>query len=438
MILYISDFNMNSSGYMGISISLCNELTKRGYDVLALGIGYKGDEHNWDFGIIPVETDNIIHYLNAMIHNLRKLGEEDTRLPRIEAIICALDIPIQEKLVTIERGDIPYIGIYPIESGPLCMTWASSINQFTDRLVISKFGLQQMEDAGVPGNYIPIGIDTESWRQPTSGERSKLREGMGYDDDTTVILTVADNQERKNLSAAIQIIARAKELEPEKKFDWVLVTRRELPVGWKLDDLLIRFDLAENTTIFDRGLAFEKLWVLYALSDYFLLTSKAEGLCMPIMEAMAVGAIPLATDCTAIPEHLDGHNRGIPLPVEFTTIDIWGNSNRSFVDVEQSAEILVEMAHRDQEWRHTVRGRMREYAEGRTWDKAADVLEETIKNNPRPEPEPDPAAPVTIGQPVTVPHPIPIMEVNGEQEEEQTAQEPTAPNSPETETAPSE
>ena len=234
MLLVISDFDLRGSGYMQIAVSLCNELaTRHRRKVTALGISYAMSEHNWPFSIIPVEPSEYLGHIPAMIHNLRALAQAGRWEP-IECIVTALDIPIQEKLMQIERDTIPYIGIFPVESGPLTPSWTSQLSQMNDRLVISEFGHRMISDTGLPSTYLPIGIDSESWRRPSDKERAAIRKSLGFREGEFVVLTVADNQERKNLSAAAEAISLAR-----KKIDakWVLVTRVQSSVGWKLDDL---------------------------------------------------------------------------------------------------------------------------------------------------------------------------------------------------------
>ena len=262
---------------MNIAIAVCKDLADRGYNVMALGIGYTGGEHDWPFTILPVNTRQAFVHIPAMLQNLRTL-ENAGQVPHIQAIVVALDIPMHERLLSMPmREGIPYIGIFPIESGPLCQTWANVLNRMDEACVISKFGLDQMIDISVPGRYLPIGLDTEAWRRPLPAERAKLREAMGYTDDQLVVLTVADNQERKNLSAAMEAIR----ITAENGIDaqWMLVTRIASQVGWKLDDMAIQKGVMDRFVKFERGLDFQKLWTLYAIADVFLLTSKAEGLC---------------------------------------------------------------------------------------------------------------------------------------------------------------
>lgn len=421
MVVFISDFDMRGSGYMQIAISLCNELaTRHKRKVTALGISYTMTEHNWPFSIVPVDPGEYWRHIPAIIHNFRALNQAK-KFDDIECIVTALDIPVQEKLLQIDRGGIPYVGVFPIESGPLTTAWTSTLSLMTDRLVISEFGKRMIEDVGLESVYLPIGIDTASWRRPSEKERVAIRKSLGFKDDEFVVLTVADNQERKNLSTAAEAISIARKSIDAK---WILVTRVDSPVGWKLDDLAIYFDITEAFTKFNRGLPFDRMWFLYAAADAFLLTSKAEGLCLPIIEAMACGTPVVATDCTAMPEHLFSDpdwnrivkgtwqngkprgQRGFPINVEFSTIDPWGNSVRSFASAKHAAELLVKIAKTPRAKLEPMLNSATEYAKTRTWQRTGDVLEETIRkaiaNNPTEQVQ------QAIGQlPASAPRPVP-------------------------------
>lgn len=419
MIIFISDLDLKGSGYMNIAIALCNELAERDRELYVLGIGYKGDEHPWPFSINPVENPRAFQHIHAMLTNMQAISNAG-KLPPIEAIVVALDIPLQEKILQFPRGDIPYVGVFPVESGPLCPTWANIIAPMDQRLVISKFGQEQIEAAGLSCTYLPVGIDTDSWRMPEAGERKRLREALGFRADDFVVLTVADNQERKNLSAAAQMIQRLKDEIPIK---WQLVTRVQSKVGWALADP--PFDLGTVLTTHERGLSFDRLWTLYAVADAFLLTSKAEGLCMPIIEAMAVGVPVVATNCTAVPEHLyitrdrwRPKMRGFPIDIDYVTIDAWGNSERYFASVGSGVKALRQIYRMRQRKRIAeIIDRGREYASGRTWDRAGDVLNEAIRQaialKKKVVQGPHPVS--HSGLPPTIPQPVPPMGENGDE-----------------------
>jgi glycosyltransferase involved in cell wall biosynthesis len=92
--------------------------------------------------------------------------------------------------------------------------------------------------------------------------------------------------------------------EPIRDVSWTLVTRLDSPVGWKLDDLFMRYGIMDRVAIYNRGMPVDKLWLLYAAADAFLLTSKAEGLALPLLEAMACRVTTVGTNHAAIAEHL--------------------------------------------------------------------------------------------------------------------------------------
>ena len=77
--------------------------------------------------------------------------------------------------------------------------------------------------------------------------------------------------------------------------------------------------------IVERGVDTTQLRNLYVASDAYLSTSKAEGLGIPILEAMACGIPVVATDTGAITELLED-GRGFLVEPEYKFRDVWGNS----------------------------------------------------------------------------------------------------------------
>lgn len=384
MILLVSDLDLKGSGYMQIAIGLAQQMAARGHKVKVLGFGYEGGEHNWPFSIIPVRAHEAWLQTPNMVHNLVMLGQAGQSDP-VEALIVALDIPHQARALMMPHADYPYVGVFPIESGPLCPTWANVVAGMDAALVISKFGAKQILDVGGKATYLPIGLDTASWRLPEAGERETIRKQMDLG-DYFVVLTVADNQERKNLSAGMAAIAKLRDAGIPVR--WMLVTRVESPVGWRLQDLAWKHDLQENVMTFERGIPHDRLWLLHAAADAFLLTSKSEGLCMPIMESMACGLPVAATDCTAISEHLwedpERHKgqRGFPIQAEYKHLDPWGNSIRHYASADSAAKQLTwiyRAAKKHDKRLAEIVQRARWYVESRSWDVCGGVLEEGLQ-----------------------------------------------------------
>ena len=373
-IVYLSDLDGKGSGYKNLSVPLCEGLVNKGHEVKVLGLGYRGEEHHFNFSLIPAANFQEVF---AMIQNLWNMWQFDV-------LIVALDIPLQEQVLRqLQNRPFKYVGIMPIEADPLCASWAMVLMWMDKALIISKFGTEEAKKAGVNAEYIEVGIDTSSWRFPTPEERKAVRKSLfGADDDTFVILTVADNQERKNLSAGMEIFKMFNEKVPNSRY--ALVTREFNMVGWKLRDYAQVLGISKDLLIFERGMSFTQLWSIYAGADVFLLPSKAEGLGLPLLEAMAIGIPCVATECTGMKELLsDG--RGYLVEPEYLHTDPFGNGHRYWINKEDAVDTLLWAykkigADNVDERMETQLSKAREFVLQRDWQIGIDKLDEVLKN----------------------------------------------------------
>jgi glycosyltransferase involved in cell wall biosynthesis len=365
-IVWLSDLDLRGSGYKNLSVPICEGLVKRGHEVMAVGLGYNNEEHDFPFALLPAGN------LNEAAGSAKNLQN----MWGAEVLIVALDIPIQEQIMRqryFHDRTMKYVGLFPVEAPPLCISWAMVLMQMDKQLVISEFGTKAAQEAGVNASYVQIGLDTESWKPVSQEEKVKMRQAFGFDKDTFVVLTVADNQERKNLTAAMDMFAEFSKDKENVKY--VLVTREHNRVGWKLRDYAQELGISENFMIFERGMPFSQLWTTYAVSDVFLLPSKSEGLGMPLLEAMAVGVPCIATNCTGMAELL-GEDRGFLLDYAFTHRDPFGNGWRYWVDKKQGIEAL-EFIYKLTPKKNIEKAR--KYVEERTWDVAVDQVEKALQ-----------------------------------------------------------
>jgi glycosyltransferase involved in cell wall biosynthesis len=202
-----------------------------------------------------------------------------------------------------------------------------------------------------------------------------LRQGLGIENEF-VILTVADNQERKNLSRSLEIVA---DFAQTTEVLYWMVTRPTSPVGWKLEDYAMNLGIMDRLMIWERGIPFRELWGLYAAADMFLLTSKAEGLAMPVLEAMATRLPVTGTKCAAIKEHLQDH-RGLLIKPDYIHVDPWGNSNRYMASREDGLfQLQLWKSGMKPQDKIEMLNRAQHYVEHRTWDEAGRVLVETVE-----------------------------------------------------------
>lgn len=365
----VSDFSFKGSGYLNIIVPLCKGLAEKGHEIKAVGLGYGGEEHNFDFSIIPCQSFPDAH---AMMNNLKFQWGADI-------FIVALDIPHQSVFIDMAKKlNVKVISITPLENPPLTMSWALILQKADKVFFISQLGTDEAIKAGVEtAEHLMVGMDTESWRLRTKEEYEKGRKLFNISDDTLVVLTVADNQERKNLSKAMEIVSKVKK-EHRVKVKYILVTREHSEVGWKLRDLALDYGIASELMIFERGMSFGELYSLYAISDVFLLTSKAEGLGMPVMEAMSVGIPVVATACGAMPELL-GDGRGFLMDTEYSMIDPWGNSRRDFPKAESGIKILQEFWEKPVTKSAHIIASARQYMESRTWNIPTNQVDSVIE-----------------------------------------------------------
>lgn len=369
-IIVVSDFSFQGSGYLNIIVPLCKGLAEVGHEIKAVGLGYRGEEHDFDFSILPCQS---LTDAQAMTNNLKfQWGAE--------LLLVALDIPNQAAYIQLSKKlGIKIISITPLENPPLTMSWAFMLQNSDKVFFISQLGASEALKAGVEtAEHLVVGMDTKSWRLRTSDEYTKGRQLFNISPDTLVVLTVADNQERKNLSKAMEIVSIVK--GEGIKIKYILVTREHSEVGWKLRDLAMDYDIASELMIFERGMSFGELYSLYAIADVFLLTSKAEGLGMPVMESMSVGIPVVATNCGAMPELL-GYNgeRGWLIDTEYSMIDPWGNSRRDFPKAESGIKILHEFWEKPVTKSAHIIVSARQYMESRTWDTPIGQVNKSIK-----------------------------------------------------------
>ncbi len=386
-LVVLSHFNLRAgSGYTTIAVDLVRTLAERGHDVKVLGFDYNGEEHTLPAAVTRCEPPSLGPHFRLVAASFKP-----------DALISTADITQHVQQIGLTESGIPYVGIFPLESDPLMhpSEWTRVIELMAGALVETEWATKLCQDVGLDVRHIPIGIDTTFWRPPTAEERGAARQQIGVA-EKWMVLTVADNHERKNLPAAMLAVALAagREIEwppasgrkAKKAAEWTDVhmvintKRRPDSVGYSLWNLADAFQLQNETTFYQHeqggGLGVEALRRLYWAADTFLLLSKAEGLGLPTMEAMACGVPCVCTDAGGMAENLAGE-RGWLVEPEYSYIDPFGNQTRRFASPEKAAQALVEVRD-NAEKRAIYIDLALQWAKGRTIEKATDVLEEVL------------------------------------------------------------
>lgn len=358
---------------MSLSLPICMRLAEH-HELKVIGLGNRGEEHPFPFTIFPAQNMDMVMRTAQYLYAAWEF----------DVMIVALDIPIQEGMIrAMANRPFKYVGIFPVEADPLCLSWSMVLSSMDKQFIISEFGTKEAQARYIEtAEHLPIGIDTSSWQVPDDNTKRVLRRSFGIEDDEFVILTVADNQERKNLWLNFEAFALFAKDHPRSRY--ILVTRENSPAGWRLRDLAFDpfgigeeesnaqgYNISDKLMILERGMPFAELWKIYAMSDAFLLLSKAEGLGLPLMEAMSVGLPCVGTDCTGISELLTGGD-GILIEPEYVYIDPFGNGRRYCANAQQAAEGLARVW--DSAVARRIRDNARAYVETRTWDKTVEPI----------------------------------------------------------------
>ncbi len=352
-IAWLSDFDTRESGYFRISESLSTGLYNLGHEIKAVGLFYNGDEHDLPFTVIPAPN------IGASFQILKLLYDAW----RFDLLVVAMDINAHQAIMnTLQGRKYKYVGIFAFEAPPLTQSWGAVLLQMDKPFVISRFGHNIITNDGIPCEYLHVGLE-DIWKPGTYEDRLSTRDIMGIDRDDFVILTIAANQERKNLSTMMEGYKIFMERFHNSRY--VIVTQQDVPVGWKLTDLAYEYGIHTNTIFVERGIEKQDIRDLYIMSDVFLLTSKAEGLGLPIIEAMACGLPCIGTRCTAIEEHLE-NGRGILVDPCFKYRDPFGNGWRYFVKAEDVCDALIYAKMNDLS---EIRARALDYVSDRKWEK---------------------------------------------------------------------
>ena len=306
------------------------------FNITLLDCGYKGRYHKYPFAAIPA----IYRALPATVKFLY-----DSIKAKHVIFICDIIKHIALSQALRDR-EWEYTAVFPVESWPLLPEWAGYIESIERRFVISHFGVKVCKEAGLDVSYLPLGIDIEYW---TPGNNLEARGNCGkfwleklaikHDNpleiisqvvNSKVILTIADNQERKNLPACFEILTQI-----EDKNIMLVIVAPVRDHGWDLHELAKDFQVTDRF-VWVGNLPKNLLREHYRAADVFLLPSLAEGHGLPLREAAACGLPWVATDCTAISEAPGG----ILIEPERETIFPLGNHRRYWINTKKAAEAI--------------------------------------------------------------------------------------------------
>ncbi len=208
-------------------------------------------------------------------------------------------------------------------------------------MVQSKWGQRKLKEADIDSIYIPNDFDTKLY-SPQPEWRKIAREKYEWE-DKFVIGTVGTNHgERKNWNAGMQAVSTFEKMHPGEIRYYQHCNPTD-PRGINL--LALRENLGmEKYTFFPSqaqvavGIERETMARAYNAMDVFLMPTKGEGFCRPIIEAQACGVPVIATKCTSHEELVAGGYFIKDLMKSWTTQNAWQYECRPDEIVERLEE----------------------------------------------------------------------------------------------------
>ena len=237
----------------------------------------------------------------------------DVLLPHIQHVepdvtICLMDVwklgPLADAL-----QDVKMAAWVPVDCTPLSRLDNAFFHQSGVRpIAMSRFGEEQLGDAGLDPLYAPHVVDREIFKPLSDEERADYRAGMGVDGRFIIGMCAANNDAtRKGFPEQFEAFKRFHKRHPEALL-WVHsvprsargldLERLALEVG--IDPTAIRFTdtYAQVSGVFDDSLMAD--W--YGVLDVLSACSYAEAFGVPLIEAQACGTPVVVTGGSAMYE----------------------------------------------------------------------------------------------------------------------------------------
>lgn len=202
---------------------------------------------------------------------------------------------------------LSWVPLDHISMPPAVKRWLDKDN--VTPIAMAPFGLQQLEEVGIKGHYIPHSIDTVSTFKPTEKiGKQNAREFLGVGDEDFLIVMNSANKanksiHRKAFAEALMAFSAFKQKVPNA-YLYIHTEPKGIYGGFHLPRLAEACGLDMNSVIFPDpvdyrvGIDPTDLAGFYTAADVCLQLSLGGGFEIPVIEAQACGTRVIATDWT--------------------------------------------------------------------------------------------------------------------------------------------
>lgn len=213
--------------------------------------------------------------------------------------------------------NVPWVAWFPVDMEPLPAPVLRTVKQAFKRIVMSRFGAQMCDNAGLDYFYVPHGVDCDIFKPD---DMAVCRERLGWPQDKFVVGMVAANKGNPSRKAFTQQIEAFK-LFHAKRPDSMLYLHTErmgVAQGVNLAEFVEFMGLRQgvmgmcNHTDVDvlfvdqyantLGIPDQYMVDMYNALDVHMLVSMGEGFGIPTLEAQACGCPVITSGWTASDE----------------------------------------------------------------------------------------------------------------------------------------
>lgn len=320
-VLWISDL-VTPTGFARVSHSIIEHLTDK-YDIVGLGVNYRGDPHNYNFPIYPASLGGRIFGEDRLV-NILNNSKFDILYILNDAWVVNNYLDFIKKNV---KTKLPKIVVYfPVDSTNHDPDWYSNFDIVSKAVTYTEFGRTVVNDPkckeDLELSIIPHGVNQDLFYKKYTNRKDAKRAlvGKNKNPDSFIFLNANRNQPRKRLD----ITLNAFKLFAEGKDDVMLhmhcgvrdahIDVAKLSQRLEIDNKLILTNLNPGVqTVSDSALN-----DIYNASDVGLNTSMGEGWGLTSIEHAMTGAPQIVPSHSACAEIFMDCGLLVPTTLDFT------------------------------------------------------------------------------------------------------------------------